>query len=230
MNIHNKLLPKTHKSFRFGNGHVLTLTENQINKIPYLTAFVSSADFFEAARDDQGHFIIHPNIDIKQLRFILDCFPCRFTQDIFIRLPDDYDAVSTVLHMDYLGLLDQPDPSLDEVDSSFFDIIVYNPLTNSYTERIRLSQICDMAVRFAIALVREAYDVTDDNVHDRIYWYIMFIISAYTFFDPNIRHHVYKVAEHYFRVFKPCLIKRLNRLRVITVTVGPTRPRRCLTI
>ncbi|CAF4039984.1 unnamed protein product, partial [Adineta steineri] len=114
--------------------------------------------------------------------------------------------------MDYLGLLDEPDPSLDEVDSSFFDIIVYNPLTNSYTERIRLSQMWDMAVRFAIALVREAYDVTDDNVHDQIYWYIMFIISADILFDPNIRHHVYKVAEHYFRVFKPCLIRRLNRL------------------
>ncbi|CAF4235593.1 unnamed protein product [Adineta steineri] len=41
----------------------------------------------------------------------------------------------------------------------------------------------------------------------------MFIISAQTLFDPNIRHHVYNVAEHYFSLFNPCLIKRLNRLR-----------------
>ncbi|CAF1131736.1 unnamed protein product [Adineta steineri] len=208
------MLLKTHKTFRFGTGFVLTLTDNQINKIPYLAALVSTADFFEAARDDQGHFIIHPNIDIKQFRFILDWFPCRFIQDIFIRLPDDYDTVSAVVHMDYLGLLNHSDPSLDEVDSSFFGI-TYNPLTNLYTEKIRPSELRDMAVRFAIALIREAYDVTDDKVHDRIYWYVMFIISAQTLFDPNIRHHVYNVAEHYFSLFNPCLIKRLNRLRSI---------------
>ncbi|CAF1009576.1 unnamed protein product [Adineta steineri] len=209
------MLLKTHKTFRFGTGFVLTLTENQINKIPYLAALVSTADFFEAARDDQGHFIIHPNIDIKQFRFILDWFPCGFIQDIFIRLPDDYDIVSTILHMDYLGLLNHSDPSLDEVDSSFFDVITYNPLENLYAKNIRPLQMCDMAVRFAIALIREAYDVTDDKVHDRIYYYVMFIISAHTLFDPNIRHHVYNVAEHYFSLFNPCLIKRLNRLRRI---------------
>ncbi|CAF2816628.1 unnamed protein product, partial [Rotaria sp. Silwood2] len=169
MNVDNKLLPKSHKIFRFGSGHVLTLTGEQINKIPYLTAFVSSGDFFEAARDDQGYFIIHPNIDIKQFRFILDWFPFHSTRDIFIRLPKDYDAVSTIVLMDYLGLLNDSEPSLDEVDSSFFDINVYNPLTNSYTEIIRPSQMNDMAVRFAIALIREAYDVTDNKVHDQIY-------------------------------------------------------------
>ncbi|CAF1061227.1 unnamed protein product [Adineta steineri] len=215
MTVHNELLPISHKIFRFGSGFVLTLTDNQINKIPYLAALVSSADLLEATRDDQGHFIIHPNIDIKQFRFILDWFPCCFTQDIFIRLPDDYDTVSAILHMDYLGLLNHSDPSLDEVDSSFFDVITYNPLKNLYAKNIRPSQVGDMAVRFAIALIREAYDVTDDKVHDRIYWYVMFIISAQTLFDPNIRHHVYNVAEHYFSLFNPCLIKRLNRLRSI---------------
>ncbi|UJR06897.1 hypothetical protein I4U23_011187 [Adineta vaga] len=215
MSVHNQLLPKTHKSFRFGTGHILTLTEDQINKIPYLAAFVSSADFLENAHDDQGHFIIHPKIDIKPLRFILDWFPCRFIRDIFIHLPEDCDTVSTILHMDYLGLLSHSDPSLDEIDSSFFDIVVYNPLNNSYVEKLRPSQMCDMAVRFAIALIREAYDSTDDKVHDRIYWYVMFIISAFRLFDPNIRHHVYKVTKHYFSLFKPCLIRRLNQLQSI---------------
>ncbi|CAF1686601.1 unnamed protein product, partial [Adineta ricciae] len=169
MNVRSQLLRKTHNSFRFGSGHVLTLTEDQINKIPYLAAFVSSADFFEYARDGQGYFIIHPKIDLESFRFILDWFPYRHIRDIFIHLPEDYDPILTILHMDYFGLLIHRDPSLDEVDVSFFDIVTYSPLNNSYVEVHRPSQMCDMAVRFAIALVREAYDSTDDKVHERIY-------------------------------------------------------------
>ncbi|CAF1334200.1 unnamed protein product [Adineta ricciae] len=213
MNVRSQLLRKTHRSFRFGSGHVVTLTEDQINKIPYLAAFVSSADFFECARDGQGYFIIHPKIDLEPFRFILDWFPYRHIRDLFIHLPEDHDPILTILHMDYFGLLIHRDPSLDEVDVSFFDTITYNPLNNSYVEVHRPSQMCDMVVRFAIALVREAYDSTDDKVHERIYWYVMFITSAFRLFHRNVRRHVFKVAKRYFRLFKPCLIRRLNRLQ-----------------
>ena len=56
----------------------------------------------------------------------------------------------------------------------------------TYTERIRLYNFQNMAARFTIALVKEEYDFADNQVIDRIYWYVMFILSAHSIFDARL--------------------------------------------
>jgi hypothetical protein len=69
-----------------------------------------------------------------------------------------------------------------------------------------------MAVRFGIAMAKEEYDFTKCEVIDQIYWFVMFILSAQKWFGPRLRHHVYKIAEHIFTLFKPSLLKPLDTL------------------
>ena len=70
-----------------------------------------------------------------------------------------------------------------------------------------------MAARFTVALAREEYDFSDDRVMDRIYWYVMFILSASSMFDYRLLHNVGRVAENCFRLFKPSLLEPLKKLR-----------------
>ena len=69
-----------------------------------------------------------------------------------------------------------------------------------------------MAVRFGIALAKEEYDLTNGEVLDQIYWYVMFILSTPKWFGSCLRHHVYKIAEHTFILFKRSLLKSLDTL------------------
>ena len=71
----------------------------------------------------------------------------------------------------------------------------------------------DMAVRFTIALIKEEYDFNQCQVMDQIYWFVMFILSARIWFEPQLRHHVYKVAKNCFAVFKPPLLRLLEELK-----------------
>ncbi|CAF5117080.1 unnamed protein product, partial [Rotaria sp. Silwood1] len=69
-----------------------------------------------------------------------------------------------------------------------------------------------MAVRFAIAMAKEEYDFNNREVIDQIYWFLMFIISAYKYFGPRLRHHIYGIAKHWFSLFKRSRLKCLQKL------------------
>jgi hypothetical protein len=203
-------------TFRFTSGQILTLDEDQIEKIPYLIAMVSSADRFESARDEHGHYKLDPHIDYKHFSFVLESLPFHSVRQLFTCLPKQNDVIPIIALLDFLGIGPQPDPTLNEVDSIFFSTLVYSPMLEQYLQIVRPSVIQDMAVRFAIALAKEEYDFTKNEVIDQIYWFIMFILSAYELFGPRLRHHVYKIAEHYFFLFKPSLLKPLKKLKLRT--------------
>jgi hypothetical protein len=202
----------TARTFRFASGQILTLDEDQIEKIPYLIALVSSADHFESARDEDGYYKLDRYIEYKYFSFVLESLSFHSVRQLFIRLPKKHDVIPIIALLDFLGLVSQPDPTLKEVDSIFFSTLVYSPLLEQHVQIVRPTVIQDMAVRLAIAMVKEEYDFTKHKVIDQIHWFIMFILSAYEFFGPRLRHHVYKIAEHCFSLFKPSLLKPLKKL------------------
>ena len=200
------------KTFRFASGEVLTLHEDQIEKIPYLAAIVSSADHFESPRDEDGHYKLNPDIKHDHFSFALESLSFESIQQIFTRLPKQNDIIPIIALLDFLGIGSQPDPTLKEVDITFFYNLVYSPLLEKYIQIIQPSIIRDMAVRFANAMAKEEYDFTKCKIVDQIYWFIMFILSAHKFFGPRLRYHVYKIAEHCFSLFKPSLLRPLKSL------------------
>jgi hypothetical protein len=202
----------TARTFRFASGQILTLDEDRIEKIPYLVALVSSADHFESARDKDGYYKLDPHIEYKYFSFVLESLSFHSVRQLFIRLPKNKDVIPIIALLDFLGLGPQPDPTLNEVDSIFFSTLVYSPMLEKYVQIVRPTVIQDMAVRLAIAMVKEEYDFTKHKVIDQIHWFIMFILSAYELFGPRLRYHVYKIAEHCFSLFKPSLLKPLKKL------------------
>jgi hypothetical protein len=200
-------------TFRFASGQVLSLDEDQIAKIPYLTAMVSSADRFESARDEDGHYKLDPHINYQHFSFILKSLTFHSVRQLFTRLPKQTDVISIIALLDFLGLGPQPDPTLNEIDSTFFSTVVYSPFLEKHIRLVKLCNIQDMAVQFGIAMAKEEYDFTKCEVIDQIYWFVMFILSAPKWFGSHLRHHVYKIAEHIFILFKPALLKSLKKLK-----------------
>ena len=201
-------------SFRFGSGDVISLDEQQINLIPYLAALVSSADWFGGVRDEEGYLRLDPNIDSKYFPFILQASSFSSLQELLTQLPVEHDVIAMIAHLDFLGLIIEGNPTLDDVDGTFFFDDVFNSHLLMYFKTIRLCNIKNMAARFTVALAREEYDFSDDQVMDRIYWYVMFILSGSSMFDCRFRHNVYRVAEICFRLFKSSLLKPLQNLRI----------------
>ena len=206
----------TTRTFRFGSGEVITLDERQIILIPYLAALLSFTDRFVGARDEEGHLRLDPNIDSKYFSFILQASSFSSLQELLTQLPVEHDVIAMIAHLDFLGLIIEGNPTLDDVDATFFRTLLYDIHDRTYSQRIRPSTIRSMAARFTFALAREEYDFSDDRVMDRIYWYVMFILSASSMFDSRLRHNVRRVAENCFRLFKPSLLELLKKLHVKT--------------
>ncbi|CAF1194445.1 unnamed protein product [Rotaria sp. Silwood1] len=200
------------KTFCFASGQTVILDEDKIQKIPYLAALVSSGDCFESARNEHGHYKLDSHIEYKHFSFILESLSFHSVRQLFTHLPKQNDVTPIIALLDFLGIGPQPDPALREVDQIFFSTVVFSPLLEDYLHIIKPSVIQNMAVRFAIAMAKEEYDFTDCKVVDQIYWFVMFILSAYKFFGSRLRHHVYKIAEHCFSLFEPLLLKSLKKL------------------
>ena len=124
-------------TFRFASGQILALNEDQIEKIPYLSAMVSSADRYESARDEDGHYKLDLNIDYQHFFFVLESLSFRSNLELFIRLPEEENVIPIVALLDFLGLLPQPLPTLKEVDSTFFSTIVYSPYCGEYLRIVK---------------------------------------------------------------------------------------------
>ncbi len=56
----------------FASDQILSLDEDQIEKILYLAAVVSSADHFESARDGDGHYKLDSHIEFTHFSFVLE--------------------------------------------------------------------------------------------------------------------------------------------------------------
>ncbi|CAF1516857.1 unnamed protein product [Rotaria sp. Silwood1] len=205
-------LTTTMKTFCFSSGELITLEDDQIEKIPYLIALVSSAHNFQSVCDKNGHFKLDPLIQFKQFSFAIQSLSFHSVRQLFTHLPKANDIISIIALLDFLGIGPQSDPSLKHVDSTFFSKVVYSPFLNEDLQIIRLWDIQNMAVRFAIAMAKGEYDFNNRKVIDQIYWFLMFILSAYEYFGPRLRHHVYGIAKHWFSLFKSSRLKCLRKL------------------
>ena len=165
-------------TFRFASGEVLSL-------------------------DDDGHYKLDPHINYRHFSYILKSLSFRSARQLFTRLSIKTGIVPVIALFDFLGLESDPAPDLNEIDSTFFATVAYSPLLKRHIHLVRPADIRDMAVRFGIALAKEEYDLTNCEVLDQIYWFVMFILSTPKWFGTHLCHNIYQIAEHTFILFKP---------------------------
>jgi hypothetical protein len=71
----------------FISGQLLTLNQEQIEKIPYLAALVSSATHFKTVCDEHGYFKLDPHIDFKHFPLGIESLSFESVRHIFTHLP-----------------------------------------------------------------------------------------------------------------------------------------------
>ena len=200
------------KTFCFASGELCHLDDQQIENIPYLSALVSAADGLPSIRDHLGFYQLDSRIQSTHFAFVLKSFSFAGVRQIFTNLSKRIDALSVIDLYDFLGLPLTDIATFEDIDLTFFSTTVYRPLQGEYVEKISEFALQDMAVRFAIALAQESYDVTNPDVIDQIYWFVMFILSAYDYFGPRLRHHVHRIAEYFFLLHSPAHVEPLARV------------------
>ncbi|CAF1481255.1 unnamed protein product, partial [Rotaria sordida] len=157
------------KTFRFGSGQLLTLNEYQIEKIPYLTALVSAGSSFDSIKAGEGYYLLDSRIDYQNFLFVLNSISFHSIRQIFVHLSKNYNILAIIALMDFLAIEHERDPTLEEVNSSFFWNVEFGDKLGTYKFICRPSDIQDMAVRFAIAMAKEEYDFRNRQVIDQIY-------------------------------------------------------------
>ncbi|CAF1954324.1 unnamed protein product [Rotaria magnacalcarata] len=202
----------TTKTFHFGSGQLLALSEDQAGKIPCLTALVSAGPNFDSIQLNNGYDSLDSRIDYRDFQFALDSISFHSIRQIFTRLPKNCNSLAIIALSDFLAIRPERDPTLDEVNSSFFWNVEFGDKLGTYKFIYSSYHIQDMALRFAIALIKEEYDFSNHQVIDQIHWFIMFILSAHKLFETHLRYHVHKIAENCFSWFCPFLLERLYRL------------------
>ncbi|CAF3519565.1 unnamed protein product [Rotaria sp. Silwood1] len=110
----------TTKTFRFSSGQLLTLNEYQIEKIPYLTALVSAGPSFDSIKVNQGYYLLDSHIDYEDFLFVLDSISFYSIRQIFTDLPKNYNILAIIALMDFLAIGPERNPTLEEVNMSFF--------------------------------------------------------------------------------------------------------------
>ena len=191
------------KTFCFASGELYVLNDTQIEGIPYLSAMVSAASGLPSIRNEQGHYKLDPTIEPLYFAFVLESLSFHSIRQMFTHLPTRMDVISIIALLDFLGLAPQDDPTFAEINQRFFFTMVYKPSTSRNMQKIVESEMQDMAVRFGIALAREQYDGSREEVVDQVYWFIMFILGASNLFDPSLRHHMRQIAQYYFSRHSP---------------------------
>ena len=200
------------KTFVFACGELCILNDDQIERIPYLSAMVSAASGLSSIRNEQGQYILDPRIEPPHFAFVLESLSFHSIRQMFTHLSTRIDAVAIIALLDFLGLAPQDDPTFGDINLTFFFTMVFKPSTSRYLQKIAEFEMQDMAVRFGIALAQEHYDGTCEEVLDQLYWFIMFILSAFELFGPRLRHHLQRIAEYYFSLHSPDRLEPLHRL------------------
>ncbi|CAF1237868.1 unnamed protein product [Rotaria sordida] len=166
----------TAKTFYFASGQTLTLDEDQIEKIPYLAALVSSANCFESTCDEYGHYKLDSRIEYKHFSFILESLSFHSIRQLFTHLPKQNHVIPIIALLDFIGIGPQPDPTLQEVDSIFFS-------TLEIRERI-LEEISVLTPKLEqkrselVTKIRE-YEQSHDILHE----------SEYNLFNFHLVYH-----------------------------------------
>ncbi|CAF3682498.1 unnamed protein product [Rotaria sp. Silwood1] len=158
MNNHISESSSTTKLFRFSSGQCLTLNEYQIEKIPYLTALVSAGINFDSIKVNEEYYLLDSQIDYEHFLYVLDSISFHTVREIFIHLSKNYNILAIIALLDFLAIKSEKDPTLEEVNSSFFWTADFGNKLGTYQFIYRPSDIQDMAVRFAIAIAKEKYD------------------------------------------------------------------------
>ncbi|CAF3529128.1 unnamed protein product [Rotaria sp. Silwood1] len=184
-------------AFRFGTSNKLVhLTQQQLNRIPYLFNLVAHKDDFLLVQNENGEYILSHPIEYNWFMPILCSITSEQSYTLFGELVEDDNVVDTLQLFDYLGIDPFPLPLLKDKS-----LVLSNPIKIDDNKKqvvyhkANISEARQTAAEFIIALSNNEYDLHDLSTLNNIYSLIIIILSTATIFHSRFRHHTLIVAK-----------------------------------
>jgi hypothetical protein len=205
-------------TFRFGiSDKVVHLTQEQLNRIPYLSTLLIHKDDFSSIKNSNGEYVLNPPIDYISFMIILCSLISKRSYVLFNELPEDENIMDTLQLFDYLGIKSFPLPFLNNES-----LVQTNPL-NTESEKgcvmyhkATLSEARETAAEFIIALSKNEYNLNDFDTVKRLLVLISAILSNAAVFSSRFRQHTLTVIKECCYSF---FSKKQQRLLPTTVEI-----------
>ncbi|CAF2751745.1 unnamed protein product [Rotaria sp. Silwood2] len=194
--IHSNIEP-TYR-FRFDNSdkHV-HLTQQQLDRIPYLSSLVANKNDFSSIQNQIGEYILKPPINYTSFMIILNSLTSEQPYKLFNELPEDENILETLQLLHYLDVNSFPTPRLTDKYSFLSNYFTnhFGPSHVKYHQVKNISEARDTAAEFIIALTDKKYDLQDFDKVESVFSLLMIIFSNATIYSSRFRHHTLTVVN-----------------------------------
>jgi hypothetical protein len=183
--------------FRFtASDQCVRLSEEKLHRIPYLSALVAHQKDFLPIQNENGEYVLNPPFYYNWFTATLHAINSEQAYTLFTELPKNANILGTIQLFDYLGLQPFELPFLGRThlalcNSSKND----NEYDDTKCDRANLSETRNTAAKFAIAISKNEYDLSDPKTTNNIFRLIMIILSNVDVFSSRFRHHTLTIAK-----------------------------------
>lgn len=190
-------------SFRFGTSNkLIQLTQQQLERIPWLSCIVTHKDDFSTIQNDYGEYVLNTRIRYNWFIPILHWVTLERPSVLFTELSQDANVLSMLKLYDYLCIDPLPVPLLKcqhLARSNFIDI--KDEKKSVEYHRANILEARDMAVQFIVALSRNEYKLDDYETIQCVFSLVMIIMSNLNVFSARLCHHTFTIVKQYCFMF-----------------------------
>lgn len=181
-------------TFHFAQSdQVVSLTQKQLEHIPYLNTFVSNANNFTCLRSTDNAFVLGHSIQYILFNPILSAIVDKKPSSLFAKLPRHVDVFCMLELYDYLCIDSLPIPSLKPISKIYADDP--NLFLKEY-HQASPSDARDTAVEFVVAIANRKYDLNNFETVKTIFDLLVDILSSTSVFGQRLRYQTLVVAEN----------------------------------
>jgi len=183
--------------FRFvASNKVINLTQQQLDRIPYLSTLVARKDDFLSAQNENGEYVLGSQIRFSWFKVILNAIVTEKPSTLFSELSEKANVLDMLQLYDYLCIDALPVPLLKDIH-----IARTNPVDTKDENKCveyrpaNVLEARDTAAQFIIAINNNEYNLNDKITLQVIFDQVMAILSNPNVFTKRLCHHVLTVVK-----------------------------------
>ncbi|CAF2107866.1 unnamed protein product [Rotaria magnacalcarata] len=184
-------------AFHFGTSDKLVhLTQEELNRIPYLSNIVAHKDDFLSPQNENGEYVLSHPIEYNWYMAIFHSITSRHPYTLFNELAEVNNILDVLQLFDYLGIDPFPLPLLKGRFLALSNPVkVKNDEERILYQKANISEARQTAAEFIIALSKNEYDLHNFDTLNDIFSLVKIILSNAAVFNSRFRHHTLIVIK-----------------------------------
>mmetsp|Transcript_132626 Transcript_132626/g.383429 ORF Transcript_132626/g.383429 Transcript_132626/m.383429 type:complete len:216 (+) Transcript_132626:39-686(+) len=165
-------------------GERISVPRSVVGRVPFLEALI--ADRVNTVKNADGEPVVDRSPVL--VRAVLMFVSSGNNMDLFTKLPKDSSAEAMLAELDFFCL---DPPAVRPIGDAAFTDDLKDVFDYSGNRKIARNAAAELAV----GLQTGAYDLSDHQVHQRLYDCVLHVVSHWMIFGPRLRHHVWQLAR-----------------------------------